>query len=503
MKAIPAIELPYFDTISGKYAVARSKPIPLTVEATRYVTAGHAEGRTTTAAGSALEAWSQGINANYEGPEVLVDQRAGPPTWIESPAWMALLICPPALYMIALAYVLVVRYHRSDPLAAKARVAYNECQKAMRRLHSSDASDADRQEQLLAVLRRYLGDRFRVPGGALTYADAEALLIDAGVKNETLDQLRPLFEQCEASQYAGGGKSAEIGTLITSAGHIVKAVERSARTPRQGRRAVGRASTLLLLALLLPVTAGAEVDPETLLDQANEQFSQANNEVAIDPAAAKELYERAALRFESIVTEHNIENGRLYYNIGNAYFRMEDIGRAILNYKRAEQYIPNDPDLQQNLAFARSKRMDKIEDAQRTRVLQTLFFWHYDFSTVTRSTLFAILFFATWSAALIRLSRRWQWLNWTIGLAGAIAVLLLGSLLIEASARASIRPGVIVSRSAVARKGVGESFAKSFTKPLHAGSEFIVIESRSKWHHVELPDGRRCWIPASKTELVR
>ena len=83
--------------------------------------------------------------------------------------------------------------------------------------------------------------------------------------------------------------------------------------------------------------------------------------------------------------EGGIENGKLYYNLGNVYFRMNDIGRAILNYRRAESYIPNDPNLHQNLSYARSRRLDEIEERQKTKVLRTLFFWHYDLSGWTRS----------------------------------------------------------------------------------------------------------------------
>ena len=53
---------------------------------------------------------------------------------------------------------------------------------------------------------------------------------------------------------------------------------------------------------------------------------------------------------------------------------MKDIGRAILNYRRAEQYLPNDTNLHQNIAFAKTLRIDQIEDKQQTQILQILFF---------------------------------------------------------------------------------------------------------------------------------
>ena len=54
----------------------------------------------------------------------------------------------------------------------------------------------------------------------------------------------------------------------------------------------------------------------------------------------------------------------------------------------------------------------------------------------------------------------------------------------------------------VARKGDGEGYQPSFTGPLHAGTEFALIEERGEWRHVELHDGRRCWLPEKSSELV-
>jgi hypothetical protein len=65
------------------------------------------------------------------------------------------------------------------------------------------------------------------------------------------------------------------------------------------------------------------------------------------------------------------------------------------------------------------------------------------------------------------------------------------------------RPGVIVAEEVVARKGDSETYEPSFQEPLHAGTEWTLVERRGDWFHVELPDSRRCWLPADSVELVR
>jgi len=261
------------------------------------------------------------------------------------------------------------------------------------------------------------------------------------------------------------------------------------------------------LAALLAGDAGAAVLPapesQRLFVEGNELFHQANDLVKKDPDAAKDLYVKAAMRFERIVQEGGIHNGKLYYNIGNAYFRTEDIGRAILNYRRAGLLTPGDVNLRQNLAYARSKRLDRIEERQKTKVLKTLFFWHYDLSAATRTVLFSAFFVCLWLLASARLFAKKAFVSWAIVVCVLLAAMLFGSLAAEAAANAREASGVVLAAEVVARKGDGETYQPSFKEPLHAGTEFDVLEERGDWFHIELPDGRRCWLPAGSVGKVQ
>jgi hypothetical protein len=209
------------------------------------------------------------------------------------------------------------------------------------------------------------------------------------------------------------------------------------------------------------------------------------------------------MRYENIVHRGGIRNGRLYYNIGNAYFRTKDIGRAILNYRRAQQYMPNDENLRQNLSYARTKRLDKIEEQQETRVFKTVFFWHYDLSTQDKILLFSLFFVSTWVLAAACRWVRKPALCWMVGVMAVLATLTGGSLVAESIALYRVRPGVIIDPSVIARKGDSSAYAPSFKTPLHAGTEFNLVKEREDWFHIKLSDGRTCWIPANTAELVR
>ena len=257
------------------------------------------------------------------------------------------------------------------------------------------------------------------------------------------------------------------------------------------------------LANLCPAAPIDQTEILDLFSRGKEFFRQANELEAGDSGRARELYHKAALRFERIAREGGIHNGRLYYNIGNAYFRMQNTGQAILNYRRAELFIPDDANLRQNLEYARSRRIDRVEEKERTKILKTLFFWHYDFAPKTRLLLLVVFSAAFWLVALGKLFWRRAALNWAMVVFGLIALMSVGSLATDMVADTYDKPGVILAPEVVARKGDSTTYQPSFQDPLHAGTEFYLREPRRDWWHIELADGRRCWIPATSAKLVK
>ena len=244
--------------------------------------------------------------------------------------------------------------------------------------------------------------------------------------------------------------------------------------------------TVLLFGCTIPwcVANATTLDPAQITDlysEAKNLFRQANELSVSAPDQAKERYHKSAMRYERLIREGKIHNGKLYYNLGNVYFRMKDIGRAIVNYRRAEHYIPNDPNLRQNLAYARKKRLDEIDEKQETKVLKTLFFWHYDLPTKTRVIAFGICFTLLWIFSGTRIFTTKPLVTWGIVSAATLSLLLAGSLLAEEISLRKNRPGVIISHEIIARKGNSETHEPSVKEPLHSGTEFTLMEDRGSW----------------------
>ena len=239
------------------------------------------------------------------------------------------------------------------------------------------------------------------------------------------------------------------------------------------------------------------------LNEANTVFQQANAAAAQDPARAQMLYGKAILLYERIVTQGQVRNAKLYYNLGNAYFLVDDIGQAILNYRRALRLDRSDVNVRNNLAFARSQRLDKVAERTEKRVLETLFFWHYDFSLKTK-VLLACLFFAGLCAAgtAIVWFGRGPAATTTAALAGLLCLALTVSVVLEQRRTQATVSGVVTAAEVVARQGDGPNYAPSFKDALHAGTEFRLLEQRPGWLHIQLSDGSDAWIPATAAGIV-
>lgn len=228
----------------------------------------------------------------------------------------------------------------------------------------------------------------------------------------------------------------------------------------------------------------AELDPGTLLVHAHAAYD------AGEYGRAVELYRR--------LIEAGFASGDLYYDLGNAYLRNGELGRAIASYRRAEARRPRDQDIAANLAFARKSSRDALDPPRPSAVESTLFFWHSGLSRAELTIAVVVLNLLFWGVLALRLYRRAEALRW---LAWALLVplsLLAGSLLLHTVAPREV--AVIVPQEAGAHTGPDAGTVVRFK--LHAGTEVRVAERRDGWLRVELPDGQQGWIAAEQADVV-
>ena len=294
----------------------------------------------------------------------------------------------------------------------------------------------------------------------------------------------------------------------------------------------------LALALALSASAAAEGDAaprrpslaeaaagEVLAD-ADKFFAEANELALSDPTRARELYGAAALKFEYLL-EQGYTNGRFYGNLANTYFLAGDIGRSVLNYRRALRFLPGDKELTESLAYVRTQRVDLFILDDVSRIKRGIFFWHYHLGDRARLFLFggayALLWvFAGWrlfaSSAGSALSLRsasvspeplrghgsvpGQGFGGSRRICAAVCLAVGISIIVHAVSGSDRRAGVIVVAEVVARKGDGYIYEPALTNALHGGVEFLLVENRGEWIHALFDNGERAWVPVGSVAFV-
>jgi hypothetical protein len=249
----------------------------------------------------------------------------------------------------------------------------------------------------------------------------------------------------------------------------------------------------LSILLLAMVGVAGEVQtqtPEQLFQQANGLYQQGK------PAEARDLYE--GLR------QNGLESGELYYNLGNAYYKAGDLGRAILNYERALRLLPTDDDVRHNLDLANLRITDRIEPVPR------LFIWEYwdvvkdSFSLWSAAWLAyaSYLLFLAFIAAmvLVRTYRLRKVAFISSAAAGVILVAFLTLFLAKLTQGSRTDEGVVVAPITTVKNSPDSRSSDAFV--LHAGVKVWILDTVSEWKKIRLADGKVGWMETSAVEVI-
>jgi len=216
-----------------------------------------------------------------------------------------------------------------------------------------------------------------------------------------------------------------------------------------------------------------------------------------DPEQAAQSFADSARRFEQLVDDE-VDNGRLHYNLANAFLQMGKVGRAILHYRVAETLIPGDRNLRHNLRYARTLVQSHIADSGSRALSAALLAWHHDTPVRSRVTVFLAAYALCWILLTVNLVVPRPWYRWPAVIAAVVWIGCAGSVGADLLDADRHRDGVVLTDDVVVRKGNSEGFEPQFQEPLHQGVEFRVLEQRTGWLSIELPDGKTGWIPADE-----
>ena len=222
---------------------------------------------------------------------------------------------------------------------------------------------------------------------------------------------------------------------------------------------------------------------------------------------ANDLYERGSFVEATQIYQQLADEGYgdsiVFYNLGNAYYKSGDLGRAILNYLRAERLAPRDPDIQDNLQIARDGIVDPFERSEQSALAGSIRVPQLKLS-LDELALIALGLWILLALMLLLLARRFSFRR-LIGYASVVVALLLLAGIVSLgsglSSESEDRKVVVVAESVDVVGGPGVQYEAKFT--LHGGNEASLVETRGAWSRLRLAGGQlQGWVPADTVELV-
>ena len=246
-------------------------------------------------------------------------------------------------------------------------------------------------------------------------------------------------------------------------------------------RKPGGSAVLVISITLLALSASGQAT--AVFAKANAEYAAGHFQLAIDG-------------YESLVRSKQW-NAVLFYDLGNAWFRKGDPGRAILQYERALALDRQHPEAQANLRLVR-------DEARALELPKTVADRYLDFASPTQYVWTAALAFwvAVFALALLLLGSRRS---------SSTMVLLASALLVcggAAFAYYTIENGphgsavaIVTAKNIEARLATADNAGAVLVLP--AGSEVKILSKRGEWVYAALPNNLSGWIPAASAELIR
>jgi tetratricopeptide (TPR) repeat protein len=215
-----------------------------------------------------------------------------------------------------------------------------------------------------------------------------------------------------------------------------------------------------------------------------------------DDLFAKANTEFAAGSFQAAIADYNAIVGsrewsaNLFYDLGNAYFRDGDFGRAILNYDRALRLDRHHPETDANLRIAR-------DQTHSLELAPPLLERYLNFGTANFFAVAAAIFFWLTVIFLILRPSGMLWVVAGMFLAGTC---VLAAYRLENGTRGQSL-AIVIAGNAEARVATADSARSVLALP--PGSEVLILQERGDWSYAALPNDQRGWIAANAVEKVR
>ena len=475
---IPSVELTYYDTGKNAYKTIKTQPFKVEVE----------KGDGTSAESEDFASQDKDIHTIKLGK---AEQHKADEMFFGSFGYWISLLMP----LIAFVVLLIVFRRRAIENADIVKKRSNRAGKiATKRLRLANklmlqGKQGEFYDEVMRALWGYMSYKLNMPAEKLNRDNIRETLGRHFVDDATIEKFTTALDECEFERYAPGDAAGNMNRTFESAMTAIMDIENAINEARknQKKHPAGYSFVWLLLAM---ICFGGTSAKAVTKNNADTEYQKGN-------------YQQAIRDYEEILK--NGESAEIYFNLGNAYYRTDNITKAVLNYERARLLSPGDDDINFNLQFARSKTIDKITP-QSEMFFVTWYKSLVNFTSVDNWAKTGILCIVMALLLVLLYLFGPQLMLRKIGFFGGLAffVIFLQSNLFAFQQKQALdnRTGaIIISPSVNIKKTPAKNSADQFV--LHEGTRVDIIDKgMTDWRCIRVGDGREGWIETKAIEEI-
>ena len=344
-------------------------------------------------------------------------------------------------------------------------------------------------EELHKALIGFVSDKLNMDMSEISKDNIASALTEGGVSEEQTKAFTDLLDACEFARYSPDGGNEAMRSHYDAALKVISSIDSGLKTGGKSLRKVVTVVTLLL-------SLGASMNIQAKdLDSLWTAGVQAYTDGKFSDASAA----------WTSIEESGQKSAKLYYNLGNAWFKQGNYPKAILNYERALRLDPSYSDARYNLEFTSNFVQDKIEPVPEF-ILKSV---ARKVCYVMGSNAWAVIFLVLLAAALVMgllfllgssVGKR------RAGFYCGIVLLLLsaGALSFSIWQKSdSVKTDTAIVMSPVS--SVKSSPSSGSSKDLfviHEGTKVTILDEVGTWRNISLADGRQGWITSNELEVI-
>jgi len=234
--------------------------------------------------------------------------------------------------------------------------------------------------------------------------------------------------------------------------------------------------------LIFLLTSISMAQNETLFEQGNALYNEGN-------------YIQAIEEYQAILKQGK-HSPELYFNLGNSYYKLNNIAPSIYYYEKALQLAPNDKDILNNISFARNMTIDVVDTIPEVgfsklinKITNIMSFDAWSKTAVALVILFVILFLSYYFSYASTKKR----IAFVVSLTSIVlACTALSFAYHKYNLELNDKPAIVFAKESQIKSEPNLRSSEAFK--LHEGTKVQILDTVNNWKRIKLADGKTGWI---------